>query len=268
MENNYYNTIKIIVNAIIMTVLLSACEKTPSGTSQTDNRKNYLLESITCLDDSTIYSVTNYEYDDQCRLIRIVNGLDTSKEKTVTTLKYDGNLLTEVTEKYGDYQPEHIYFHYNNKSQITHMEYDVSYGSGITRYGYHDGRIDSVYGNNPEIYFLLKYDKRGNVVKIIARRASTNLVGTPTGEYFFDTMVFEYDNHPRPFLNLDGLPFLPIPGLGNFHESPARMFSTNNMTYDNLCHFEYTYDTNGLPLSVSSPYSGYIPYVYKYKKIR
>lgn len=275
--------------AIVLTLcmlLFAGCEKEKSeeiwdAIIQDVHRKDYLVEIISWFDDSTNYHVSTYEYDSLNLLRRIENvgkiyeASQAKPFKYVVTFEYNDGLLSEIVETACEpryYQLPPIRFYYNQEGKVTCMDY---YGT-MVYFGYHHGRIDSVYnGDDPETYSILKYDNRGNVVKVISRVREYDMIEQPTGRYLFRTTEYAYDQHSRPFFNLDGIPYQPIYGEGGFGNGIeiSRSLSNNNLIRSGLSKWEYTYDTNGLPATIFFQFGDVVPLNHPmnsltYKKIR
>ena len=264
----------------------AGCEKEKNeviqdGIIQDEHRKDYLVENISWFADSTNYHVSSYEYDSLFLLRRIetVGKIYEASQikplKYIVTFVYDDGLLSEIVET--QYEPRYfqrppIRFYYNLEGKVTSMDY---YGN-MVRFGYYHDRIDSVcYDSNQETYSILKYDNRGNVVRVISRVPEYDIVGLPTGRYRFQTTEYVYDLHSRPFFNLDGIPYQPIYGDGFFDNGIeiSRLFSNNNLIRSGLWTWEYSYDTNGLPSTSYFQFGDDVPLnhpmnLFTYKKIR
>lgn len=168
------------------------------------NRTGYVVEEITWYDYENNHSETFYEYDENQRLVkRTVNrtyeeSYSVKHSTWVDSIVYQGDLVSRiiqtVTPDDGFWHPDMLFFYDNNNRLIR-----TEYGNNITCYGYHNGWLDSIYNpSNSDAYTLLEYDNVGNVVRGRYVVAELDMFGEPTGDYYFRTEEFEYDNNPRP----------------------------------------------------------------------
>ena len=197
-----------------------------------------------------------YEYDENNRLVKrtlhcTYEEWPGVKHSTfVDSIVYQDGRVSRIIETVTPddhlWHPDILFFYDNNNRLIR-----TEYGYNITCYGYHNGRLDSIYspyGN--EIYTILEYDDSGNVVRERYRMSELDLAGEPTGELYFRTVEYEYDNKLRPNFNMDNaFIYEPIFQMGTTYPAHIRNLSKNNMTRfsEGPEIWEYEYNDQGLP---------------------
>ena len=258
---------KIVLMAIVPLLVLSvvtlsfvSCDKEENITEQTntqqpdDNqqpyiRPKYLVDSVTLRGGSSY--VCKYEYDEYYRMKRRVLAVDS--DIYIDTFEYSNGHLLKMTKSYNGQNLGYIDFFYDNLGRLVKSKYV----DNVMCFGYHNGRMDSIFReNNPEAYVLLEYDERGNVVK--ERRHEAYV---PTGRYYFTTIEYEYDTNPRPNYNLDeAFIYEPLFATGYVIDY-IKYISRNNRIKSwnghdtSICTYEY--NEHNLPISMHSGSSTY-----------
>ena len=162
-----YNSQEIVMKKLLffasLLIVLSACNSVEPDNKQNSERKKYVVEKITWYDSADNHREAYYSYDNNNQLIsRVVEDTyfeqGQVKHRTWTdTYEYQNNKLVRVNSTIiGE-----LTFTYNSNGQL--IQY--SNNGGLINFGYHDGRMDSIYaGTDPNVYAKLEYDSKGNVV--------------------------------------------------------------------------------------------------------
>lgn len=235
-------------------------DPTPDGSEQEwplpANRTGYVVEEITRYSDENNHKEATYEYDENNRLVKRTLNCTYQEWPGVKHTTYVDSIVYQngrvsriiqtVTPDDHLWHPD-ILFYYDNKNRLVRTEY----GDNITCYGYHNGRLDSIYSPYGDDYYtILEYDNVGNIVRERYRTSELNLVGEPTGVFYFRTEEYEYDNNPRPNFNMDNaFIYEPVFGMGTTYPGYIRNLSKNNMTRYSAGPeiWEYEYNEQGLP---------------------
>jgi|GEM_PF-2488939 len=212
------------------------------------NRTGYLVEKLVVTSEGGSLSEVTFEYDENNRLIcrRIMSGQTDSIFYTngnVTRIRYSG--------------AHDLLFFYNENNQLIRAE-RLNY---IMCFWYHNGWMDSItFPNHSGKYYLLEYDKAGNIVRETRHISKQTYVGTETGEFMDVTFEFEYDDAPRPNFNMDNVfAYEPFIGTGpelEIYYPYLRNLSQNNMVYSGFhdMRWEYEYNEQGLPVTIYNAY--------------
>ena len=244
------------------------------------NRTGYIVEEITRYSDENNHYEATYEYDENNRLVKrtlhcTYEEWPGVKHSTyVDSIVYQNGhvsrIIQTVTPDDHLWHPD-ILFYYDNKNRLVRTEY----GDNITCYGYHNGRLDSIYSPySDELYAILEYDDAGNVVRERYRTSELDLVGEPTGVFYFGTLDFEYDNKPRPNFNMDNaFIYEPIFQMGTTYPAYIRNLSKNNMTRfsEGPEIWEYEYNDQGLPETMYRQFGDngptHVGWRFKYRRV-
>ena len=256
-------------------IVLSACNSVEPDNKQNSERKKYVVEKITWYDSADNHREAYYSYDNNNRLIsKVVEDTyfeqGQVKHRTWTdTYEYQNNKLVRVNSTIiGE-----LTFTYNSNGQL--IQY--SNNGGLINFGYHDGRMDSIYaGTDPNVYAKLEYDSKGNVVKVISHNREYGEIEEWTGNYIVRTNTYVYDNNPRPNFNTDEcFAYDPSITSGSTAVDFINLISANNMTSNSIQEtFTYSYDEqNGLPIELYTQFADIEPtnhptYKFTYRKIK
>jgi hypothetical protein len=222
-------------------------------------RDSFLVDSVAWYESAENYKLCKYEYDELNRLKRrvlktgIIEYSGMRIELYIDTFLYSNGRLEKieksVTNGGNTSSLGYFLFFYDNEGKIVKSKYV----NNETCYGYHNGRVDSIYWENTsDFYSLLDYDANGNVIRE-RRRCLENT----TGQYYFQTTNYNYDNRPRPNFGMgDNFVYEPLMGMGTVVGNYIRNGSTNNLLGNGYSYWSYEYNEHGLPKAM---YTGRFP---------
>lgn len=271
---------KILFYATLL-IALSACNSSEPEQQQDSERKKYLVEKITWYDSADNHKEAYYEYDNHNRLTqRIIEDTyyeqGQVKHRTWTDkFEYKNGNLTKISTQVEPadqfWHPDRL-FDYNNNGKLIKYQY----GNNIIHFSYQNGKMDSVwFESDPNMYILFEYNLYGNITRERIHQPETDMVGQPTGNYFFEVNTYLYDNNPRPYFNIDNaVMYDPVFGQGDIYITCARMISPNNMTQYSKGpeSWEYEYNEQGLPIEMYQQFANTVPinhptFKFTYRKI-
>ena len=210
--------IYLILKVACVVLLMGAC--TPEEFEQFDNstvhqdwplamnRTGYVVDSVVWYETEENHAKCIYEYDQNNRLKKrtlYTTMLEQGQVKNkmyVDTLEYDGDRLQKIrviscTDPY--HHSDQLFF-YDEEGRLIRY----GYGDNVMCFAYRNGCMDSVYfPSDPEMYILLDYDTRGNIVRTLHRLMEYDMLEQPTGRYYTRMYEYEYDNNQRPNFNVD-----------------------------------------------------------------
>lgn len=241
------------------------------------SRTDYLVESVSWFQDSTNYHNAIYEYNSQNQLIRkmetgrYVESGQVREIRSESIYNYTNDKVTSITYNNlsnPQQQPRTDLFYYDEYGRLIH--------NGVLYYGYHNGRMDSIYYENPHSYSILEYDEQGNVVRQNFYYADFDENNQPTGSYHFtQAWEYEYGTGLRPDFSLDYLfGYEPIFGQGTSYFTAVRMLSPSCLTLYSIGPetWEYEYNEYGLPVTMYHQFADVVPsnhpvyrFTYKHK---
>lgn len=269
--------IYLILKVACVVLLMGAC--TPEEFEQFDNstvhqdwplamnRTGYVVDSVVWYETEENHVKCIYEYDQNNRLKKrtlyttILEQGQVKNKMSVDTLEYDGDRLQKIrviscTDPY--HHSDQLFF-YDEEGRLIRYEY----GYNVMCFAYRNGCMDSVYfPSDPEMYILLDYDTRGNVVRTLHRLMEYDMLEQPTGRYYTRMYEYEYDNNQRPNFNVDNaFMYEPIFGQGGTYSTFVRMISPNNMTRYSAGPeiWEYEYNERGLPTTMYHQFADVVP---------
>ena len=224
--------------------------------------KAYLVDKI---EGNTNYMLTEYTYDNNNLLIRksvsdrIVESYRIIYRKSEYKLEYENGRLMKIATRHSgsDFESNiEKFFEYDSKGRPLYggkFAYDDQ-GKLVSTYSYEFGGI--LYQDE------LVWDDRGNVVKHICPSPKSNMIWEPIpGTYQVRTLLYEYDNHPKPNFGFGDMlyySFDPWPLMGTAGDRLISSLSKNNLVKaEGDGHaFHYTYNENGLPATVETIWIG------------
>ena len=269
--------IYLILKVACVVLLMGAC--TPEEFEQFDNstvhqdwplamnRTGHVVDSVVWYETEENHTKCIYEYDQNNRLkkrtlyITILEQGQVKNKMYVDTLEYDGDRLQKIrviscTDPY--HHSDQVFF-YDEEGRLIRSEYE----DNVMCFAYRNGCMDSVYfPSDPEMYILLYYDTRGNVVRTLHRLMEYDMLGQPTGRYYTRMYEYEYDNNQRPNFNVDNaFMYEPLFGQGSSYYTFVRMISPNNMTRYSAGPeiWEYEYNERGLPTTMYHQFADVVP---------
>lgn len=268
--------IYLILKVACVVLLMGAC--TPEEFEQFDNstvhqdwpltmnRTGHVVDSVVWYETEENHAKCIYEYDQNNKLkkytlyITILTQGQVKNKMYVDTLEYDGDRLQRVrTTTTEPFKPADQSFFYDEGGRLIRYEY----GDDVMCFAYRNGCMDSVYFlSDPEMYILLDYDTRGNVVRTLHRLMEYDMLEQPTGRYYTRMYEYEYDNNQRPNFNVDNaFMYEPIFGQGGTYSTFVRMISPNNMTRYSAGPeiWEYEYNERGLPTTMYHQFADVVP---------
>ena len=228
------------------------------------SRTDYLVESVSWFEDSSHYTNIIYEYNSQNQLIRAIGTGKYVEQGQVresrgeSIFNYTNGRVTSITHNNlsnPQQQPRTDFFYYDEYGRLIH--------NGVLYYGYHNGRMDSIYYESSYSYSILEYDEHGNVVRQNFYYADLDENNQPTGSYHFtQAREYEFGTGLRPDFSLDYLfGYDPIPGQGTSYFNAVRMLSPNCLTFYSIGPetWEYEYNEYGLPITMYYQFADVVP---------
>ena len=238
---------------------------TTKDIAKAQQRENFLVDKISRYVNASIYSLTEYVYDTDNKLVKRIftNTLDNNYSMFIDELEYENGLVSKIYTQMSDYpqNSSYIHFHYNLKGELIRRE---SWWNGAmidySDYHYENGRIVSIHNDKTKWFEkdTIFYDNTGNIYKRIETWQKTSNIEQPIpGEYIERELYYEYDDNPKPNFGLDYLfAYQFFTGFGDSFPCAIMNLSNNNMI---RAHFEqetyyYTYNEHGLPKTLQIGY--------------
>lgn len=278
--------VKLLGFSAVVAMLMISCQKEftiEDGPDPVDppvpvNDSNY-LDKITIYDSSfgnyNVIRVIAYKYDVQRRVTSII---DSSEDNGLKPQKhweyyYNGNDTIPYKSKYYRYgtasDTEIVYHYYDaNLRRVKDSIIQISGGSQdetITTYTYTGNNIYSLHQNFSGVPYTdtTHIDSRGNIIYSVR-------------EFGGDEFIYEFDNHPSPFVRLSNFRALTLYLYGeefydyfllrnaaNYTKCIER-YSTDEQQYVS----DYTYRSDGYPVRKRTVEIGFTDYeveIYTYR---
>jgi YD repeat-containing protein len=240
---------KIICLLSLSFLILQSCSSDSSSSSPTNNP---LLKSETITDasDGSSYTI-NYTYNGN-KLLKATYSDDGSYDKYY----YTGDLITKI-EFYDDvdFLEQKVTYTYNADNKLVSYV-DLNFNS--------DDGIRETYTYNPDgTVTVVTYI--GDTVSQTDLNATRTITFLANGEVVSDesvsgssTLTYTYDTKNNPYKNITGMDkisgYADSENVGIIHNVLTKVQTSGTFTY--TTNFEYTYNANDYPTTVTDSQSG------------